>query len=183
MATTERAESNSDIIVMGVSGCGKSTVAAGLAEHLERRFIEGDALHPEANRRKMAAGQPLDDSDRWPWLDRIRAEMASARMPVVIACSALRRAYRDRLRRADRRPVLPRPVIFLHLTAAREVIAQRMEQRAGHFMPVALLDSQFAALEPLEPDEPGCTVTALDSPKDTIQAAIAGLNECYDLHE
>ena len=130
---------------MGVSGCGKSSLGAALATTLALPFTDADDLHPAANRAKMAAGQPLTDADRWPWLQAVGAVLASN--AGVVACSALRRAYRDRLRDAAG------PVQFLHLVAPREVIAERLAARRGHFMPLALLDSQLATLEPLAPAE------------------------------
>jgi carbohydrate kinase (thermoresistant glucokinase family) len=136
------------LVVMGVSGSGKSTVAGLLARKLGWELQEGDDLHPPANVAKMAAGEPLTDEDRWPWLDAvgawIRAHTESG-TPGVITCSALRRRYRDRLRGDG--------VVFVHLTGTREEIAARMAARTGHFMPPALLDSQFAALEEPGPDE------------------------------
>ena len=138
------------VVVMGVCGSGKTTVGRLIAERMDWGFIEGDDLHPEANRRKMAAGTPLTDEDRWPWLDRIVGEMRRAddeRRSVVVACSALRRIYRDRLRLGGA------DVRFLHLTGAPALLHARMEQRGGHFMPASLLDSQLAALEPAGPGE------------------------------
>lgn len=136
------------LVVMGVSGSGKSTVASLLAERLSWDFVEGDDLHPTANVDKMAAGTPLDDADRAPWLAEI-ARVVSARIdegrPVVVTCSALRRRYRDVLRRDD--------LVFVHLAGSQEVVAERLSARTGHFMPQALLDSQFEALEPLADDE------------------------------
>lgn len=130
------------IVVMGVAGSGKSAVGAALAQALGHGFCDVDGLHPAANVAKMAAGTPLTDADRWPWLDRVAAELA-ARPPLVMACSALRRAYRDRIRAGAGGPVL-----FIHLTGPRQVIAERLAARKGHFMPPALLDSQLATLEP-----------------------------------
>lgn len=130
---------------MGVSGCGKSSLGAALAAALALPFTDADDLHPAANRAKMAAGQPLTDADRWPWLQAVGAVLAGG--AGVVACSALRRTYRDRLREAAG------PVQFLHLVAPRKVIAQRLAARRGHFMPLALLDSQLATLEPLAPGE------------------------------
>ncbi len=136
------------IVVMGVSGCGKSTVGAALAARLGLPFIEGDGLHAPASVAKMAAGLPLEDADRWPWLDRIGAALAAPPGGAVASCSALRRAYRDRLRAA-----VP-GLAFLHLAGDRTTIAARVAARPGHFMPPALIDSQFATLEPpeAEPD-------------------------------
>lgn len=130
---------------MGVSGCGKSSLGAALAAALALPFTDADDLHPAANRAKMAAGQPLTDADRWPWLQAVGAVLAGG--AGMVACSALRRTYRDRLREAAG------PVQFLHLVAPRKVIAKRLATRQGHFMPLALLDSQLATLEPLAPGE------------------------------
>ena len=132
------------VVVMGVCGSGKTSVGRLIAERKDWVFIEGDDLHPEANRRKMTAGTPLTDEDRWPWLDRIVGEMRRTDgegRSAVVACSALRRTYRDRLRRGGA------DVRFLHLTGAPALIRVRMERRDGHFMPAGLLDSQLAALE------------------------------------
>jgi len=139
------------IVVMGVAGSGKSTVGARLAETLERPFLDADDLHTAPARARMAAGIPLEDSDRWPWLDRVGAWLA-AHPDGVACCSALRRAYRDRLRQqaAD--------VIFVLLDVPEPVLAQRLTGRVGHFMPVELLRSQLATLEPLGADERGLVV-------------------------
>jgi len=137
-------------IMMGVCGCGKSSVGKAIAKRMGWRFIEGDDLHTPANRAKMEAGTPLVDEDRWPWLDRIGAEMRAidqAGGSAVVSCSALRRVYRDRLRC----PGLD--VRFIHLTGDPGLIRQRMSQRSDHYMPVALLDSQLAILEPAGPGE------------------------------
>jgi gluconokinase len=139
-------------VVMGVSGCGKSTVGAMLAARLGVRFVEGDAFHPARNVAKMSAGLPLDDDDRADWLRALAAEIEAARLAgtgIVLSCSALKRRYRDLLRQAD--PALR----FAHLRGPRAVIAERMEGRSGHYMPPALLDSQLRDLEPLQHDEAG----------------------------
>lgn len=132
------------IIVMGVSGCGKSTVGRLVAGQLGFEFRDGDDFHPAANVAKMRAGTPLNDADRKPWLEAIAAYMRSTHNEgrgAVVACSALKEAYRDILLRKE-------PwVRFVHLTGPREVIAERLKARAGHFMPPTLLDSQFATLE------------------------------------
>jgi gluconokinase len=135
------------VVVMGVSGCGKSSVAAALAAALDIPWQDGDDLHPTANVEKMRAGTPLTDDDRWPWLDRV-AKVLSDTAPVIIACSALRRAYRDRIRTGARGPVR-----FVYLAGSRNLIATRLDARRGHYMPASLLDSQFAALEPPTEDE------------------------------
>lgn len=137
----------SKIVVMGVSGCGKSTLGAAMANALSIPFFEGDALHPEANVDKMRRGIALSDEDRWPWLDRVAACLADEDSAIV-SCSALRRAYRARIRDA-----VSGPVTFIHLHGARQVLAERMAVRAGHYMPVSLLDSQLATLEPPSAEE------------------------------
>ncbi len=148
------------VVVMGVSGCGKSTVGELLAATLGVDFAEGDDLHPAANIAKMASGAPLTDADRAPWLDRVAAWL-DERVPRggVIACSALKRAYRDRLRANA-------PALFVvHLTADRAQLRRRLSSRRGHFMPPTLLDSQLATLEPLAADEYGRTLDATAAPE------------------
>lgn len=141
------------VVVMGVSGCGKTTVGHALADRLDVPFADGDELHPAANIAKMASGVPLDDDDRYPWLEAIGAWLAEHDAHGgVIGCSALKRKYRDQLRSHAPR------VGFLHLHGSFEVIAARQAARPGHFMPASLLRSQFATLEPLGPDEHGVVV-------------------------
>lgn len=152
-------------VVMGVSGVGKTRVALALAQALGARFVEGDDLHPPANRAKMAGGTPLGDEDRWPWLDLVAEALAEGEPPVVAACSALRRRYRDRLRAG-----VP-GLVMLHLSGDRALIGERLSARKGHFMPPALLDSQFAALEPLAAEERGATVD-VDRPVEEVVAAL-----------
>jgi len=130
------------IVIMGVSGCGKSSVGAALAGRLGIPYRDGDDLHPAANVDRMRAGIALTDADRWPWLDRV-AQVLAEEAPVIVGCSALRRVYRDRIRAGAGGPVR-----FVHLAGSRAVIAARMAARTGHYMPLALLDSQFATLEP-----------------------------------
>ncbi|MCP1372762.1 gluconokinase [Dyella lutea] len=142
------------LVVMGVSGSGKSHVGAALAAALGAQFLDADDLHPEANLHKMAAGTPLDDCDRMPWLDAVAAWIGAGRArgeAGVVACSALRRRYRDRLRAAA--PDLG----FVHLAVPRDELARRMRERR-HFMPPSLLDSQLATLEPPAADEDACTL-------------------------
>lgn len=148
------------LVLMGVAGTGKSTVAAMLAGRLGWTFEEGDDLHPEANVKKMASGDPLTDDDRWPWLDRIAEwidDRVAAGEPGIITCSALKRSYRDVLRRDA--------VTFVHFVGDRELILERMLRRQGHFMPTTLLDSQFATLEPLDADEKAIEVAIDQTPQ------------------
>lgn len=142
------------VVVMGVSGVGKSTIAAELAHRIRTQWLDADDLHPPENVTKMASGMPLDDDDRGPWLDLVagRLRVGAETDGIVVACSALRRRYRDRLRSAVQ------GVVFIHLTASPDMVASRVRSRHGHFMPLALLDSQFATLEPLEADERGTTI-------------------------
>lgn len=157
------------IVVMGVAGCGKSTVGALLANALRVEYAEGDALHPAANIEKMSAGIPLTDADRAPWLDIIAGWLGEHQQGGVVSCSALKHSYRDRLRAGAS------GVYFVHLAADRDQMARRMAARPGHFMPVSLLDSQFAALEPLSEDEYGGTFDATAAPEDLIDQVIAAL--------
>jgi gluconokinase len=160
------------LVVMGVSGSGKTTVAQLLADRLGRPFAEADDFHPEANVAKMAAGTPLDDEDRWPWLRTMRdwlSEQAAAGHSTVITCSALKVAYRDVLREAQGR------VRFVHLSAPTEVIGDRMEHRSGHFMPPSLLPSQLSTLEPLTSDEDGVTVDVDATPAQVAEATLVAL--------
>ncbi len=148
-------------IVMGVSGCGKSTVASLLASRLHGEFLDADDFHPIANKQKMASGIPLTDDDRWGWLDALNAELKSREStgtPVFLACSALRQVYRDRL--AAGLPTLQ----FIYLRGSKELIWSRLSARHDHFMPTALLDSQFATLE-----EPVNAITVeIDGSPETI---------------
>ncbi len=154
-------------VVMGVAGCGKSTVGAALGEAVGAAYLDGDDLHPPQNIAKMSAGQPLTDADRAPWLQLVGERLKDHEGRVLIGCSALRRIYRNIIRTAA-----AEPVGFLHLAGSRAVIESRMSARTGHFMPVALLDSQFATLEPLEPDETGVAVD-IDQPLNALVADMA----------
>jgi gluconokinase len=152
------------LVVMGVSGSGKSTIADRLAARLGWRYEDGDRYHPPANVAKMSAGQPLTDEDRWPWLQAIADEidrLSAAGQRAVVACSALKRAYRDILvhGRDDIR------IVFLNGT--QDLIADRLAARKGHFMPPGLLASQFRTLQPPQPDERPITVS-IDAPVETI---------------
>ena len=156
-------------VVMGVSGCGKSVVGALLAHALDAPFIEGDAFHPPANVARMAAGIALTDANRAGWLDALAGQIAqavAAGAPLVLACSALKRSYRDRLRRAD--PALR----FAHLDGPPALLAARMAARPGHFMPVSLLESQLRDLEALGPDEAGLRLDLRDSPAALVAAIV-----------
>jgi gluconokinase len=157
------------IVVMGVSGSGKSTVGAALAERLGVPFVDGDDLHPATNVAKMAAGIPLDDDDREPWLDAVGERMRSAAPGVVVACSALRRSYRDRIRAAvaDAR--------FVYLEVPPSVLEQRLHHRPGHFMPASLLASQLATLESPGLDEHAIVIDATEGVERAADEIVAQL--------
>ena len=151
------------VVVGGVSGTGKSTLGAALAARLGVPFVDGDDLHSDAAKAKMHAGHPLTDADRAPWLDRVAAVLAGP-AGAVVACSALKRAYRDRLRAAAP------DVVTLMLEAPRAVLEARLRARRGHFMPASLLDSQLATLDPPQPDEPRTAVVRDDAPPEAVLA-------------
>jgi beta-N-acetylhexosaminidase len=158
------------IVVMGVSGCGKTTIGDLVARELGVPFLDGDSLHPVENVAKMAAGTPLTDEDRWPWLATVGAQLANAGDGgMVLACSALRRSYRDAIR--EQAP----DTIFLHLHGSKEVLRARTEGRTGHFMPPALLESQLATLEPLEADEAGIVVDIAAPVDEVVASALANI--------
>lgn len=166
MATLD-ANRHSAFIVMGVTSCGKSEVGQALAEALGGPFIEGDALHGDANIAKMSAGTPLTDDDRWPWLARIAEAIQHSEKPVAASCSSLRRAYRDALRSG-----VDNSLFFVHLHASESTLSARMQARTDHFMPVSLLQSQLATLEPLAADEAGVVVDVSVSLAAVIDAAL-----------
>ena len=154
------------VVVAGISGSGKSTVGRALAERLGVPFCDGDDLHPSANVAKMKAGTPLTDEDRWPWLDDVGAWLAG-RDAGVVACSALRLAYRDRLRTS----VADLEVLLLH--GDPELVRRRQAARGQHFMPASLLDSQLATLEPLEPGEAGQTLDVAEPVDALVERYVA----------
>ncbi|WP_269046315.1 gluconokinase [Paenarthrobacter sp. Z7-10] len=159
------------LVLMGVSGCGKTTVAALLSDQLGWDFEEGDSLHPQANVDKMAAGHPLNDEDRWPWLDKV-AEWINGRLDAhqngIVTCSALKRSYRAKLARPG--------VIFVYLNGDQETIAARLARRQGHFMPAALLASQFADLEEPGPDEAALWVSVGPPPGEIVRTITEDLS-------
>jgi len=160
------------IVVMGVSGSGKSTVAGLLAEKLSCPMLEGDSLHSAENIRRMASGIALDDADRGPWLRAIAQRIASASREgrsLVVSCSALKRRYRDILREGDPR------LILVYLAGDPRLIGQRMSRRHDHFMPPALLDSQFKALETPDPDEHAIRCDIAENPQDIVQSVLGTL--------
>jgi gluconokinase len=170
----ERGTAVTIAIVMGVSGSGKTTIAAGLARQQGWLLLAGDKFHPPSNIAKMQAGTPLTDADRWPWLRALAAredELLAAGQSAVVACSALKRAYRDILigSRPDTR--------LIYLRGSKALIADRMKSRHGHFMPPLLLDSQFETLEEPGPDEHPITIDIGGTPEAIIQEAIRRLNE------
>jgi gluconokinase len=156
------------VVVMGVSGTGKSTIGVALADALGLPFVEGDDLHPAANVAKMAAGIPLTDTDRAPWLDLVAGALGR---PVVVTCSALKRRYRDRLR--DAAP----DVAFVYLHGTAELLAARMEGRDGHFMPTALLESQLATLEVPAPDEDAIPADVALRPDEIVELVVGRLRK------
>ena len=157
------------IVVMGVSGAGKTTTGLALAAHLGWPFVEGDAFHPQSNVEKMAHGTPLTDADREPWLRALADQIAAAEArgeSSVLGCSSLKRAYRDILRTGAPR------VRFLHVHGTRALLEDRLNHRAGHFFPPKLLDSQLATLEPLAADEDGVVIDMALSAEDQVAEAL-----------
>lgn len=165
------------VVVMGVSGSGKTTVARGIAEATGYEFAEADEFHPPENIARMERGVPLTDEDRWPWLTALAQWMearSAAGVSTIITCSALKRTYRDVLRDG------PPSVTFVHLDGPAEVIRERMAGREGHFMPTSLLQSQIDTLEPLDEDEAGVVLDLRRSPRELIDEAVARLGELAD---
>jgi gluconokinase len=162
------------IVVMGVCGCGKTTIAQKLATRTGSPFVEGDDLHPTANKKKMSSGVALGDDDRWSWLDAIAAKAATLSTKnncVVVSCSALKRIYRQRLQCSNE------TTIFVHLTGVRSLLEQRMTGRHGHFMPAGLLDSQLATLEIPGPDENVLTLDIATEPDRLVAEIQKYLND------
>ena len=160
------------IVLMGVAGVGKSSVMAALAERLGWPALEGDSLHPPSNVAKMAAGMPLTDADRLPWLEAVArwiGEREAERVSSIVTCSALRRSYRELVRRGHP------SVWFVHLTAPVAVLEVRIGAREDHYMPPSMLASQLETLEPLQPDEPGSTVDARPRPNVVADRIVAAL--------
>ena len=163
------------VVVMGVSGCGKTTVGRALADAAGWRYVEGDELHPPANVALMAAGTPLTDGDRQAWLETIAAllgEAATRGEGLVVSCSALKRRYRDLLRAAE--PALR----FVHLHGPEALLSERMAARRGHYMPASLLQSQLATLEPPAPDEAALGLPIGPAPEALAAVAAAWLRAC-----
>ena len=165
------------IVVMGVSGCGKSTLGQALAARLGTPFIEGDTLHPPANIAKMAAGLPLDDMDRQPFLEAVAQALQAAGPGAVAACSALKRQYRDLLRSHAGR------VVFVLPTLDRALLAERMDAREGHFMPATLLDTQLTTLEPPTPEEQALCIDGSLPTTAQVEAVLAALKDTQDGHD
>jgi gluconokinase len=157
------------VAVMGVTGAGKTTIARALAVALDVAYIDADDLHPASNVKKMSAGVPLDDDDRRPWLELVGYAVAGQREGAVVACSALKRRYRDALR--AHAPAL----FFVHLAPAPTVLEARLTARTDHFMPPSLLASQLDALEPLGEDEDGVTICSTGSVDEVVSAVVARL--------
>ncbi|MBB5855279.1 gluconokinase [Amycolatopsis umgeniensis] len=159
------------IVVMGVSGSGKTTVGTALAERLGVDYAEADTFHPQANIDKMSSGHPLNDEDRQPWLEAIADWIRHHRdSGGVVTSSALKYRYRDILRGGS-------DVWFLHLHGDRDLLASRMKTRSGHFMPVSLLDSQLADLEPLQPDEFGLIADIAKTPEEIVDATLSAFKD------
>ena len=157
------------IVVMGVAGSGKTTVAVQLADRLGWTFAEADDFHPPANVATMASGIPLTDDDRWPWLADIATWIETTPGEAVITCSALRRSYRDVLSAGGAR------VRYVHLDGTVDQLSQRLSSRIGHFMPASMLESQLATLERLDPDEDGAVISIDATPKDIVDDIVATL--------
>ncbi|MFK5635719.1 gluconokinase [Ornithinimicrobium sp. LYQ103] len=161
------------LVVMGVSGTGKTTIAGALRDLLGWQFAEGDSYHPPENVTKMARGRPLMDEDRWPWLETLcqwTAERDAEGLPTILTCSALKRSYRDVLRRGGE------GTFFVHLVGDKGLLLERMQHRPGHFMPPTLLESQLDTLQDLGPDERGMLVDVANPPERVARMVLAQLD-------
>ena len=158
------------VVVMGVAGAGKTTIGKAVADRLGVVFVDADSLHPASNIAKMSSGTPLNDDDRWPWLDRVGDELAAGTDGIVIACSALKRSYRDRIRSRAA------ATVFVQLDGTKALLAERLTARPGHFMPPSLLDSQLATLEPLQRDERGFVVSIDATPAEIDESVVRTLS-------
>lgn len=156
------------LVVMGVSGCGKSSVGEALSERLNASFVDGDDLHPESNRKKMKSGIPLTDEDRWQWLEEV-GNTLSQNENVIVACSALKRTYREKIREFEPK------VKFIHLHGTRELLQERINARSNHFMPASLLESQLATLEPIGNEENGYVFDIANQVAQIVDEVIAWL--------
>jgi len=154
------------IVVMGVCGCGKTTIGTMLGQAIQAEFIDGDALHPKENVEKMASGSPLNDEDRRPWLHKVGETLGQTKAPRIVACSALKRMYRQQISDAAKQPVF-----FVLLDGSKDQLTTRMKSREGHFMPPALLDSQLDTLEPPGAEEFAVIINA-DQPVETVFDAV-----------
>ena len=153
-------------VLMGVMGSGKTSIGRALAQRIAITFIDGDSLHPPSNIEKMSSGVPLTDADRAPWLADVGRTLHDTEGPVAIGCSSLKKSYRDIIRNAAKEPVR-----FLHLHTTKEILTERTQGRDGHFMPPALLESQLATLELLDPDEDG-QVIDINQPLNSVVDAV-----------
>ena len=172
MQTTIARPFSTHFVIMGVAGSGKTSIGQQLAAEIGADFIDGDDLHPQANIDKMAQGIPLDDADRAPWLAAVGATLHAHEASLIVGCSALKRRYRDQIRAAA-----GKPVTFLYLHGSRALIAERMARRERHFMPLALLDSQFAALEIPGADEDAITVSIDAAPAEIVANLAEAIRE------
>ena len=162
---------NPVIVVMGVSGCGKSTIGSDLAERLGCSFLEGDDFHPRENKVKMGDGIPLNDHDRKGWFSTIRGALEKESKLVVVSCSALKQKYRNFISE------LNRPVLYLHLIGNRSLLKERIESRSGHFFDSKLLDSQIETLESPSDDELAVTIEISDTVENVVNSCIHGLKQ------
>lgn len=163
-------------IIMGVAGCGKSTIGEAVAKHFDGTFLEGDAFHPQSNIDKMSKGEALTDEDRWPWLEIVATEMAVEKGLVFTGCSALKKSYRKFITQKAEESVL-----FIYLDGSKDLIAKRMSERTGHFMPTSLLNSQFETLEIPTEDEHKIAVSIRGTHNEVIELIISKLDKIKDL--